>query len=278
MDTEQPPITIDSTPVEPSRPRRSFPWKYAIALSLVSIVGCILVVPFSADLLGQTETQPFVKALMPIIMTIEVVIESVLSLLMILLGLGLGRSLGLVWPPLDGWDSGTDRSRRFRWALVLATVLGVISGAAIIGLGHAMDPLLKSDKPITMPSWWVCLIASLGAGIREEVWLRLGVMTFFVWVGVKLTRRTAPDAVTIWAANLLACVLFGAMHLPQAFAFFGVQAPLVAYVLIANGVPGLVFGWLYWRKGIIAAMVSHAVADIVTKVVYPLVSELMKGG
>lgn len=31
-------------------------------------------------------------------------------------------------------------------------------------------------------------------------------------------------------------------------------------------------GWLYWRKGLIAAMVSHAVFDIVTKVIVPLLT------
>lgn len=85
-----------------------------------------------------------------------------------------------------------------------------------------------------------------------------------------MTRQTAPGAAIIWTANLLACLLFGAIHLPQAFAFFGAHAALVAYVFIGNGVPGLIFGWLYWRKGLLAAMVCHAVADIVFKVIVPL--------
>jgi membrane protease YdiL (CAAX protease family) len=270
MDSEQLPIVSDSILAEPGPLRSRFPWKYATGLTLVSIVGCILVVPFTADLLAQVQTEPLVKALMPLIMAIQVIFESVLSFLMILLGLGLGRSLGLVWPPLDGWDSGTERGRRFRSALVLATALGLVSAAIIVGLSHGINPFLNSNKTIKLPNWWASLLGSLGAGIREEVWLRFGVMTFFVWIGAKLTRQTAPGAAIIWTANLLACLLFGAVHLPQAFAFFGVQAALVVSVLIGNGVPGLIFGWLYWRKGLIAAMVCHAVADIVFKVIVPL--------
>jgi membrane protease YdiL (CAAX protease family) len=67
-------------------------------------------------------------------------------------------------------------------------------------------------------------------------------------------------------------MLFGAIHLPQAFAFFGASLALVAFVLVGNGLPGLIFGWLYWRKGLVAAMVCHAVVDIVTKVIIPLVA------
>jgi Type II CAAX prenyl endopeptidase Rce1-like len=272
MDSDECTIVPDSTPAAPGPVRSPFPWKYAFVLTLVSIVGCILVVPFTADLLAQTETQPIVKAVLPLIMTIEVFIESVISFLMILLGLGLGRSLGLAWPPLEGWDSDAERGRRIRAALVLATGLGVLSAGVIWGLGYGMEGFLKPKLAIKLPSWWACLMVSVGAGIREEVWLRLGVMTFFVWIGAKLARRPAPGAEINWTANLLACLLFGAMHLPQAFTFFGASTPLTAYVLIGNGVPGLVFGWLYWRKGLIAAMVSHAVLDIVTKVVIPLVT------
>jgi Type II CAAX prenyl endopeptidase Rce1-like len=272
MDSEECAILPDATSEGPVPVRSPFPWKYAFALTLVSIVGCILVVPFTADLLAQTETQPFVRALMPVIMTIEVFIESVLSFLMILLGVGLGRPVGLAWPPLEGWTSDTERGRRIRAALVLATALGVCAAALIFGLGYGMEGFLKPKMAIKLPSWWACLFVSVGAGIREEVWLRLGMMTLFVWLGAKVARQPAPGAVIYWTANVLACVLFGAMHLPQAFGFFGASVPLVAYVLIGNGVPGLIFGWLYWRKGLVAAMVSHAVLDIVTKVVIPLVT------
>src|SRR5262249_9684302 len=120
------------------------------------------------------------------------------------------------------------------------------------------------------PSWWAGLLASAGAGFREECWCRLGLMTFFAWVGVKVTRRSPPGAAVIWVADALASLLVGAMHLPQAAGLIGLTAPVVTFVLVGNGLPGLVFGWLYWRKGLVAAMVSHFAIDIVLKVVVPL--------
>jgi membrane protease YdiL (CAAX protease family) len=45
---------------------------------------------------------------------------------------------------------------------------------------------------------------------------------------------------------------------------------LVTFALVGNGVPGLIFGWLYSRKGLIAAMVCHATTDIIMRVFLPL--------
>jgi len=61
------------------------------------------------------------------------------------------------------------------------------------------------------------------------------------------------------------------MHLPKASGLVALTGPLIAYVLLGNGVVGLFFGWLYWRKGLIAAMTAHATQDIITHVVGPLV-------
>jgi membrane protease YdiL (CAAX protease family) len=47
---------------------------------------------------------------------------------------------------------------------------------------------------------------------------------------------------------------------------------LLAFIFVGNGVPGLVFGWLYWRRGLYAAMITHFGLDLVTKVLVPLVS------
>ena len=76
----------------------------------------------------------------------------------------------------------------------------------------------------------------------------------------------------IWIGNLLACLIFGAAHLPQGARFTGGLSPqLITAALVGNGVPGLMFGWLYWRKGLIAAMVCHALADIMIKVLPPAI-------
>jgi membrane protease YdiL (CAAX protease family) len=96
-------------------------------------------------------------------------------------------------------------------------------------------------------------------------------MTLLVWLGCKATWRTEPSPAVIWLANGLAAVLFAAIHLPQAAALFGLSVPVLAFVLAGNGLPGLAFGWLYWQRGLMAAIAAHGAADIVMKVFLPLV-------
>jgi membrane protease YdiL (CAAX protease family) len=284
MDPIGPPLELDTSATDPyfapeaphvppdksGATRPPFPWNYAIVLFLASLAASVLVLPYTVDLLKQSKTARVPEAAMPVVMMISVVLEAIGSLTAIVLGLGLGRTIGLTWPPLDGWDAGSDRGRRVRSALLSATVLGVISAGVIEGLGFALSRATSPGEGISIPSWWACLLGSVGAGVREEVWMRLGVMTFFVWMGAKRSHQTTPSARLVWTGNTLAALLFGAIHLPQAAMLLHMSAALVAFVLLGNGIPALMFGWLYWRKGLVAAMVSHTVADIVTKVLLPL--------
>jgi hypothetical protein len=48
------------------------------------------------------------------------------------------------------------------------------------------------------------------------------------------------------------------------------NALVIAYTLIGSGVPGFVLGWLYWRRGLAAAMVCHFAADLVDKAILSL--------
>jgi hypothetical protein len=141
--------------------------------------------------------------------------------------------------------------------------------SALVFLGLSMALPLPEFEEIRLPSWRAALLASFGAGLREEIWLRLGVMTVLAWM-FAFGGRAPWTKTAFWSANVLAALLFGAIHLPQAAAFGALTAPMVVWVLMGNGVVGVVCGWLYWRIGLLAAMVSHASADVVLKVLYPL--------
>jgi membrane protease YdiL (CAAX protease family) len=42
--------------------------------------------------------------------------------------------------------------------------------------------------------------------------------------------------------------------------------------MLLNSIGGLVFGWLYWRQGLLAAMVAHFSADVVLHVIGAMTS------
>jgi len=47
----------------------------------------------------------------------------------------------------------------------------------------------------------------------------------------------------------------------------GLTTIVVVRTVLLNSIAGVLFGWLYWRRGLLAAMVSHFSADIVLHVI-----------
>lgn len=252
--------------------RHPIGWVF-LGLLLASLLGTLAILPFSASLFRQAMPNGLPREMLPALLVASVVIELVFAVVAIGLGLWLGRKIGLEVPASDRSRSVAGAGPTLGSNLVLGTVLGIATGVFDLVLAQALDGFqFRQGGPaaFTMPPPWECLLASVGAAIREEVWLRLGFLTVLAYLGTKLCGRNRVPAAVFWSANVLAALLFGAMHLPQTHALIGLSAPLVAYVLIGNGVPGLVFGWLFWRRGLLAAMVAHFWLDIVLKIIAPL--------
>ena len=158
-------------------------------------------------------------------------------------------------------------------ALMLALVSGILVGAVIFALDRYL--FVAFVEPITpfqaAAPLWQRLGASLYGGICEELFLRLFLVSLLVWAGMKLTRTEsgAGTAAVIWSAIILASILFGLGHLPLTARFMAVTPMVVVRGIVLNGVAGVVFGRLYWKKGIEVAMVCHFSADVVLHVLLP---------
>jgi hypothetical protein len=251
-------------------------WKLAGILTVAALVGSLLVVPFVRDLMLQTSMANIPRSALPLVLVLSVVIELFLSILAIAAGLGLGQQVGLGAPCLRRWLEGdADAIRRIVRSVGLAIGVGVGLGILVVLSSLPLENMMpKEAANIVAPSPWIGFLASLGAGIREEIWLRLGFMGFLTWLAAKVTAQTSPSPTTVWGANILAALLFGLIHIPQAASILGLNAAVIAFVMIGNGVPGVAFGWLYWRRGLIAAMVAHFMLDVVLKVIVPMLSFL----
>lgn len=107
----------------------------------------------------------------------------------------------------------------------------------------------------------------LYGGITEEVLLRWGLMTAFTWLAWRFFqgKRGAVNPGLIWLAIAMSALLFGVGHLPVASYLIGsLNAPVVLFVVGLNATFGLLFGWLFWRRGLESAMVAHAVTHVVS--------------
>lgn len=96
----------------------------------------------------------------------------------------------------------------------------------------------------------------LYGGIVEEVIARWGLMTLLVWVGSLLVG--APNAAVVWSAIVVSGVIFGLLHAPSYLGAGCKSTPMFwAATIGLNLWASLIFGWLFWQHGLLAAMVAH---------------------
>lgn len=113
------------------------------------------------------------------------------------------------------------------------------------------------------PPYWAGVLASIYGGVNEEVLLRLFLFTLFYFLLRKCFKVNEQNRTTyLWVVNVVVAILFGVGHLPAAFKLVTPSAFEIFRVLFLNGIAGVVFGWLYWTRGLWAAMVAHFVTDL----------------
>lgn len=103
---------------------------------------------------------------------------------------------------------------------------------------------------------------------------RLFLLSLIAWLGMKLFRVSGEGrgrTIALWTANLATAVFFGWYHIGNEQLFVDPVPAIVAWRTVLIITPaGLAFGWLYWRRGLEAAILSHFVIDIIVHVIRPI--------
>ncbi|HEX5603364.1 MAG TPA: CPBP family glutamic-type intramembrane protease, partial [Pyrinomonadaceae bacterium] len=110
------------------------------------------------------------------------------------------------------------------------------------------------------------LFRLLYGGITEELLLRWGFLTLLAWIAWRIFQRGrgTPRAIYFVSAVVISSVVFGIGHLPIVAALeVDFTLPIVAFIVLANSLFGLIAGYLYWQKGLEAAIIAHMSTHIV---------------
>ena len=172
-------------------------------------------------------------------------------------GAFLASKVGLHAPVAEAAASGRPVGPALRPQLLPGLAGAVFGTALLLALGAVAPDAISALEGRFDPPFWVRV---LYGGVTEEVLVRWGVMTAAVWAGWRFVQRRdgAPRPGVVWTAVVASALLFGAGHLPTAAALTGpLTLPVVVYVVLGNSAFGLVAGWLYWRKGLEAAVLAH---------------------
>jgi membrane protease YdiL (CAAX protease family) len=244
-------------------------WAGLVALALVGVVGSL---PFFSQLLPALVAAQKVPVRLSLgqILLLQGVQTLVLASVAAAAGAWTGPRVGLDAPLLRARLAGEPVASRLLSMLPLSLLAGTLAAGTVLllslGLGSRLPPGLGAF-PAMSP--WLSATSAFYGGIIEELltrWAILGGVAFL------LDRLGVPRGPGFWAANVLAALAFGLLHLPAALQL-GVPrtAPVIGYILAGNGVVGLVCGWLFRRRGLESAMVAHASGDIWLHVLLPMV-------
>jgi membrane protease YdiL (CAAX protease family) len=261
---------------------RRYPWKTFLILTLAGTLTGPLVIPY---FLGLQAIAPGPPQELPgsMGMLVLAVMARNLVLMGVAAGLGLwvARRIGLGAPYLESWLDGAPPpdeplSSIVRPAIVWATVTALIAFAvdAVFRYGLDVDfPAPEIHARIDV-AWWRAGLASFWAPFMEETLDRLFLLSLIAWAGMRLFGVKEPGrgrTTALWVANVATAIFFGWYHISNEQLFADPVPAIVALrtVLIITPV-GLAFGWLYWRRGLEAAILAHFVIDVIVHVLRPI--------
>lgn len=235
----------------------------------VSMLSVIAVFPFLLTTQGDALRKlPIVP---PLIFLASALQSMVLLSIAIFVGLLLGKKVGFGAPYISAWINKMSIDTSFSRVAKRAVAWGIGVGVAIIVVDRFFSLFLEPVAVVTAPAWQGLLAAFYG-GVVEEVLLRFCLMTVLIWIFFKISKsKNTPSSIIVWLAIVIAAVLFGLLHLPATALIYTITPLVVARAIILNSIGGIVFGWLYWKKGFESAVIAHFSADIVLYVLLPLV-------
>jgi hypothetical protein len=197
---------------------------------------------------------------------------AVLLAVAVFFGLKLSKSINL---PI-GLFSGSNLSfqKKLNHIAKISIPIGIVTALVIkfadFFFSKNIPQLAVAAKQI--PIWKALMVAPYG-GVVEELLMRLFVVSLIAWLAGKITRSSdvAKNNVIMWVAIVIAAIIFGLGHLPATATVTQITPMVVARAILLNGMAGLAFGWLYWKRGLDYAIAAHFTADIVLIAILPAI-------
>jgi membrane protease YdiL (CAAX protease family) len=238
-----------------------------VALGVVLwLAGMLGVIAFAFLPLPAQLTERSLRVPLWLIQVLGLAQSAVTLAAAVAIGTRLAPRVGLAAPAFEALVARTSVGR----ALLPQLLPGVVGGVLGCIVLRVFDRRAPAEIGAVVASGFDPSLAVrvLYGGITEELLLRWGVMTVLLWLlalpaRVLRGREGPPGRVAAVLAILLSALVFGLGHLPTVVAFGGeLTRGVVLYVVLGNALFGGVAGVLFWRRGLEAAMLAHALAHV----------------
>jgi hypothetical protein len=190
---------------------------------------------------------------------------SLVNPLILLVGAALAGGLVAHRIGLGSACAGTGQALSFRHA-VQSVGIGLALALLLYALDRVLAPFIGPQAEAlrvgNAGSVGALTVGMLYGGLTEEVLMRWGVMSLVAWTLQRVLARGALSDAGWWAAIAAAALIFAAGHLPALAALAEPTPALVGRTVLLNGLAGLVYGALFWRRQLESAMLAHATTHV----------------
>ncbi len=183
------------------------------------------------------------------------------------LGLKLAKKIGVP----DILSSEVSNKQRFLWP----AVAGLLSGVVLI-IGDSIFSQFNGIGHFVHPAFPASLLATISAGIGEEMLFRLFFISFWTWLISRFIFRGKHTNQIFWLVAVLSAIAFGLAHYPAMMYLYGfpsfsaVPLGLQIELLSLNGLVSLAAAYFYKKVGYLGAVGVHLWTDIVWHVIFGL--------
>ena len=150
-----------------------------------------------------------------------------------------------------------------------AVLVVVIVPMLIMAHPHGGLADLPVSPTLTLPPGRIAILGALvaiAAAVSEEIQFRLVLFAVFTSIARLITRDPSGESSrgVLWFATIVQAYAFGLVHLlPLAGStFHSTFVLLLGGLLMPQTWEGIVFGRLYLKRGLEAAMIAHATMDV----------------
>jgi len=181
------------------------------------------------------------------------------------LGILLARKKG--FPEI--WDEKISTKQRF----YIPGLIGAVGGVSLV-IGDIIFSRYNTIGHFIHPPFPTSLVASLSAGIGEEIIFRLFFISFWFWLLSFFFRK--HSTLLFWIVSGVSALAFTAGHFPAFIYLYGYQTfgdiPIgfVWEIVLLNGIIGLLSAWQFKKAGFLGAVGVHFWTDVVWHVIWGL--------
>ncbi|WP_152611533.1 CPBP family intramembrane glutamic endopeptidase [Psychroserpens damuponensis] len=252
--------------------KKNYRWQTAFSVLILFVIGSLINIPFSREVkrLNIEAGIPNVRlsnSIFDDVITIGIS-SLILGAILVFIGLWVASKTNLGVPVIARFFSKQSVAKLIDWKTILSSiVLSIIVALILLGLFELQKELYPVVGKMSRPEKPFYALVAFSAGISEEIMFRLGLMSLIIAIIQFIRKVESPSNKIVWSGIIISALFFGLIHLPLSKNFVELSPFSIGVTMVGNLITGSTFGWIFWKRGLLVAIIAHIVFDLVFHVI-----------